>query len=69
MAKKYDQQDGAPNARSDSNETISDSDNAHPAAIGERSTQENMAGQGLGQNKGEKDEQRVTPSQHPGNHK
>ena len=53
MAERYDRQDGSPDPRPDSGEAVSDPNNAHPAVIGERSTQENMAGQGLGQYKGE----------------
>jgi hypothetical protein len=52
MTERYDQQDGSPNPRPDSGEAVSDPNNARPAVIGERSTQENMAGQGLGQYKG-----------------
>ena len=49
MTKEYDQQDGAPQTRPDSNETVKESAGARPATIGERSTEENVAGQGLGQ--------------------
>jgi hypothetical protein len=49
MTEKYDQQDRAPNPRPDSGEAVSDPNNAHPATIGERKTEEDMAGQGLGQ--------------------
>lgn len=49
MAERYDQQDGAPQTQPDSGETVSDSNKAHPATIGERSTEEGVAGQGLGQ--------------------
>jgi hypothetical protein len=53
MAEKYDQQDGSPNPRPDSGETVLDPNDAHPAVVGERSTQENIGGQGLGQYKGD----------------
>ncbi len=48
MVEKYDRQDGAPNPRPDSGEAVADANDAS-AVTGERSTQENMAGQGLGQ--------------------
>ncbi len=54
MSERYDQQDGAPAERPDSNENVKDSNNARPATIGERSTEDKVAGQGLGQmNEGE----------------
>lgn len=56
MTEKYNQQDGGPNPPPDSNEVVSDPNNARPAMIGERSTQENMAGQGLGQITGQEGE-------------
>lgn len=62
MTKKYDQQDGAPNPRPDSGEAVSDPNSAHPAMIGERKTQENMGGQGLGQ-LNEADEERLADPQ------
>lgn len=55
MAERYDQQDGAPQTQPDSGETVSDPNEAHPATIGERSTEEGVAGQGLGQMPGSKD--------------
>ena len=49
MSEKYDRQDGAPTTRPDSAETVEDDKNARPATIGDRSTEEGVAGQGLGQ--------------------
>ncbi len=51
MSERYDQQDGAPQTRPDSNETVRDGNDARPATIGERSTEDKVAGQGLGQMK------------------
>lgn len=51
MNEKYDQQDGAPQVRPDSGETVEDKGDERSATIGERSTKENVAGQGLGQMK------------------
>jgi hypothetical protein len=48
VSEKYDQQDGAPQVRPDSGETVDDKTGA---TVGERSTEENVAGQGLGQMK------------------
>ncbi len=56
MTEKYNQQDGRPQTQPDSNETVSDPKGARSAVIGERSTQEGVAGQGLGQISGEKNE-------------
>jgi hypothetical protein len=53
MTERYDQQDGSPNPRPDSGEAVSDPNNARPAMIGERSTEDKVGGQGLGQYKGE----------------
>jgi hypothetical protein len=47
MTEQYNKQDGSP--EKDSDQTVSDPNDARPATTGERSTQENMAGQGLGQ--------------------
>ena len=51
MSKPYDQQDGAPQTQPDSGETVKDPKGARPATIGERSTEDKVAGQGLGQMK------------------
>lgn len=51
MSERYNQQDGAPSDRPDSNENVEDRNNARPATVGERSTEEKVAGQGLGQMK------------------
>jgi hypothetical protein len=57
MSEKYNQQDGSPNPRPDSGEAVPDPNNARPAVVGERSTQENIGGQGLGQYKDKEDKQ------------
>jgi hypothetical protein len=51
LSERYNQQDGAPEMRPDSAETVKDLNDARPATIGERSTEDNVAGQGLGQMK------------------
>lgn len=63
MSEKYDQQDGAPQTRPDSGETVNDQSGARPAAIGERSTEDKVAGQGLGQLKDEDIEHRAPKMQ------
>lgn len=55
MAERYDQQDGSPQSQPDKGENVSDTNEAHPATIGERSTEEKVAGQGLGQYSGKED--------------
>jgi hypothetical protein len=51
VSERYDQQDGAPQTKPDSNETVKDSNDERTATIGERSTEDKVAGQGLGQMK------------------
>ena len=51
VSERYDQQDGAPQTRPDSGETVKDHAGAPSATIGERSTEDKTAGQGLGQMK------------------
>lgn len=51
MSERYDRQDGAPEVRPDSGETAKDEEGARSATIGERSTEDKVAGQGLGQMK------------------
>ncbi len=63
MSERYDQQDGAPTTRPDSNETVKDDAGARPATIGERSTEDKVAGQGLGQMKNEEIEHRAPRTQ------
>ncbi len=58
MSEKYNQQDGAPTTRPDSDENVTDKNDAHPATVGERSTEDKVAGQGLGQMKEKEEEQR-----------
>lgn len=53
MTERYNQQDGGEATQPDSGETVSDAPGARPAMVGERETQEGMAGQGLGQMSGE----------------
>lgn len=59
MEEKYDQQDGAPALRPDSGETVRDDSGARSATIGERSTEDKVAGQGLGQMKNDDLEHRA----------
>ncbi len=49
MTEQYNQQDGGPAISPDSGEIVSDPNGDHPAVVGERSTVEGRAGQGLGQ--------------------
>jgi hypothetical protein len=51
VSERYDQQDGAPQTQPDSGETVEAEKDARPATIGERSTEDKVAGQGLGQMK------------------
>lgn len=62
MSERYDQQDGAPTTRPDSEETVRDENDARPATIGERNTEEGVAGQGLGQMKNDDIEHRAPGS-------
>ena len=59
MSERYDQQDGAPQTQPDSGETVEDPSGARPATIGERSTEDKVAGQGLGQMKNDDLEHRA----------
>ncbi len=59
MSEKYNQQDGAPQERPDSGETAKERDGERSATVGERSTEENVAGQGLGQMKEGETERRA----------
>lgn len=59
MSERYNQQDGSPEVRPDSAETVEDSKGARPATIGERSTEDKVAGQGLGQMKNDDIEHRA----------
>ena len=51
VSEKYDQQDGAPQTRPDSGETVKERNDERTATVGERSTEDKVAGQGLGQMK------------------
>jgi hypothetical protein len=53
MTEGYDQQDGSPQTEPGKGENVSDLNEAHPATIGERSTEDKVAGQGLGQYSGD----------------
>lgn len=59
MSERYNRQDGAPETRPDSGEAVKDSDQNPTATVGERSTEEKVAGQGLGQMSGEEAEHRA----------
>lgn len=49
MTEEYRKQDGGPVTQPDAEQNVSDPNHSRPAAVGEKSTQEGMAGQGLGQ--------------------
>jgi hypothetical protein len=49
MTERYNQQDGGPATQPDSGEIVTDAEDARPATVGERSTEQGVAGQGLGQ--------------------
>ncbi len=49
MTERYNQQDGGPATQPDSGEIVTDPNGARPATVGERRTEEGVAGQGLGQ--------------------
>lgn len=53
MTEGYNQQDGGPQTQPDAGENVPDPRGARPAVVGERDTQEGMAGQGLGQISGD----------------
>lgn len=57
MPEGYNQEDGSPNPRPDSSAAVFDKGRDNATAVGERDTQGNMAGQGLGQNKGEEEDE------------
>jgi hypothetical protein len=59
VSEQYDQQDGAPQTQPDSGETVKDSAGGRSATIGERSTEDKVAGQGLGQMKNDDIEHRA----------
>lgn len=59
MSERYDQQDGAPQTQPDSGETVKEENGERSATIGERSTEDKVAGQGLGQMKDGEAEQRA----------
>jgi hypothetical protein len=59
VSERYDRQDGAPQTRPDSGETVNDKTEGGQAIIGERSTKDDVAGQGLGQMKDEDIEHRA----------
>ena len=49
MTDEFRKQDGGPVTQPDAEQNVSDPNHARPAAVGERSTEEGVAGQGLGQ--------------------
>jgi hypothetical protein len=57
VTEKYNQQDGSPDPQPESGEGVADPNDARPAVVGERSTEEGVGGQGLGQLKNSDDEQ------------
>jgi hypothetical protein len=63
MTERYDQQDGAPQTQPDKGENVSDPNEAHPATTGERSTEDKVAGQGLGQYSDDESKSRDSDSQ------
>lgn len=63
MSERYNRQDGAPEIRPDSEETVTGKNQNRPATTGERSTEDKVAGQGLGQMPDEEAEHRAPGSQ------
>ncbi len=49
MTERYNQQDGGPATQPGSGQIVTDREGARPATVGERSTEQGVAGQGLGQ--------------------
>ena len=62
MTEEYRKQDGGPVTQTDPEQNVSDPNKARPAAVGEKSTQEGMAGQGLGQMPDDESEQKDSNS-------
>jgi hypothetical protein len=62
MTEEYRKQDGGPVTQTDPEQNVSDPKKARPATVGERSTEEGMAGQGLGQMPDERGEQKDSDS-------
>lgn len=62
MTEEYRKQDGGPVTQTDPEQNVTDPNHARPAVTGERSTQEGIAGQGLGQMPDTPDEQRDSDS-------
>ena len=58
MTERYNQQDGGPATQPDSGEIVTVPEGSRPATVGERSTGQGMAGQGLGQISGAGGERR-----------
>lgn len=62
MTEEYRKQDGGPVTQTDDEQNVSDPNHARPATVGERSTQEGVAGQGLGQMPYDESEQKDSRS-------
>jgi len=62
MAEEYRKQDGGPVTQTEPEQNVSDPNHSRPAAVGERGTQEGMAGQGLGQMPDDESEQKDSNS-------
>ncbi len=58
MDERYNQQDGGPATQPDSGEIVTVPEGSRPATVGERSTEQGVAGQGLGQISGAGGERR-----------
>ena len=58
MTEEYRKQDGGPVTQPDAEQNVSDPNHSRPATVGERSTEEGVAGQGLGQMPDDKSERR-----------
>ncbi len=63
MAEGYNREDGSPNPRPDSSAAVFDEQRDSATAVGERGTQENMGGQGTGQNKPDEEARRKKAGQ------
>jgi hypothetical protein len=62
MTEEYRKQDGGPVTQPDAEQNVSDPNHSRPATVGERSTEEGVAGQGLGQMPDESGEQKDSDS-------
>ena len=62
MTEEYRKQDGGPVTQPDPEQNVRDVNQARPATTGERSTEEGMAGQGLGQMPNDEEEREDSDS-------